>query len=447
MALTNERRRAYPFSTLLLSASCLASCSREKLGLPSEIEWRSEHFVYHARAADGAVCPGVLDQMERHFDTIVAATGLAWPEGRVIHYYKFVDKSDYEAASGCPRDSSGCAGDGNAYAYEPFHEHELVHAYFEPLGSPPRILSEGVAKVLACSPLDFTSALPDLAAAEREGPVEIELYNPERDAPYTLGSLLVSHLIATYGWEAFLDLYRGPWRSRGEAELDQNLQDLYGTSFDSAWAIASRGAATSQCLAAWACAAAPLEPGVAQTPSLNCDDRPYRSVTGALQFDARGGGDAAFLLECPADPAQPAQRSAGAIGPGTFTDLGENSYVAFTSGDVTLTSRQLDSSMFGTECADLDSVELDPSRGGADWLFQPRTSPYFLRLDLASDTELTLLVQGLAGPVLVCPACELSDECVSSADAATFAVSSRVVLHFPAGSPGDELAELRMSWR
>src|SRR5688500_2714642 len=63
-----------------LLALCLASCSGGGPGLPSDIEWRSEHFVYHARAEDGDVCPAVLDQMERHFDTIVAATGLAWPE-------------------------------------------------------------------------------------------------------------------------------------------------------------------------------------------------------------------------------------------------------------------------------------------------------------------------------------------------------------------------------
>src|SRR4051812_17657372 len=138
----------------------LASCGQEAPpGLPSDIEWRSEHFVYHARAEDPDVCPSLLDQMERHFEVIRAATGVPWPEGRMIHYYKFRDASDYQAAAGCPKNSGGCARDGTAYAYEALHEHELIHPYFEPLGYPPRILSEGVADLLSCRPLDFLTAV------------------------------------------------------------------------------------------------------------------------------------------------------------------------------------------------------------------------------------------------------------------------------------------------
>ena len=48
------------------------------------------------------------------------------------------------------------------------HEHELIHTYFEPLGSTPRILSEGVADLLSCRPLDFLTAA--VVAEENEAP-------------------------------------------------------------------------------------------------------------------------------------------------------------------------------------------------------------------------------------------------------------------------------------
>lgn len=202
MAITRERpgraARSISFGALRASllACALAGCADEaEPGLPSDIEWRSEHFVYHAREDDTDVCPALLDRMERHFDVIHDAIGLPWPEGRVIHYYKFLDADDYAAAAGCPEESSGCARGGNAYAYAAFHEHELIHTYFAALGSPPRLLSEGVADLLSCDMLDFVGA-----ATVADMPVnaqEIEFYDPERDVPYVMGSILVTHLVET----------------------------------------------------------------------------------------------------------------------------------------------------------------------------------------------------------------------------------------------------------
>jgi hypothetical protein len=447
-------QRKLPILSILLLG--LASCGDGPgPGLPSDIEWRSEHFVYHARAGDDDVCPAVLDKMERHFDIMVATTGLSWPEGRVIHYYKFLDAHDYEAAASCPADTSGCARDGNAYSYQAFHQHELVHTYFAPLGHPPRILSEGVAEVLACGPFEFMSVAAlrrELAAAELDDTAEIELIHPERDTPYVLGSNLVGNLIATYGWEAFLDLYRGPWHSGDEAELEQNFQDLYGVSFESAWATAKNVASHASCVPAWACAADPLVPGVAESFTDSCDDDPYRRVSsaesGVLQLETAEGG--AILLECPADPGEPTFNASGLIlGPSTFADLGAGSYVAVSLGGVTMTTRPIDDSMFGTECPELDAVELDPSDPVPHWdywVFQPPTSPYFLRLDLSRDALLNVVLDG-AGPILVCPSCEVSDECVSPENAAPLSVSSEVVLHFPAGSSQSPLAQLSVAVR
>jgi hypothetical protein len=432
-----------------VAALCLASCEQEAAPtLPSDVEWRSEHFVYHARAGDLGVCSDLLERMERHFEVIRAATGVPWPEGRVIHYYKFRDASDYHAASDCPTDSSGCARDGGAYAYQPFHEHELIHTYFEPLGYPPRVLSEGVATLLSCGAFDFAAAT---APADPNGAVpadwtqaEAEFFQPDRESPYLLGALLVSHLIETYGWESFLDLYRGPWDDRGLAELDQRLQEIDGVSFESAWAAASHATSLTRCVPAWACAAEPLMPGVAVAPTDSCTDSAFRSISppgpGALEIEA--GGDGAWLLECPADPGQPFSGSFGVLGENTFAELRQGKYAVITDGHATLTSTRLDDPPFGTDCNQLGAAQLEES--GVTWFFQPQSSPYFLRLDLPQGTELSLVVEG-TGPVQVCPSCEANGECASIEDFGRFVVSSGAVIHFPAGSAQSKLARLSLA--
>lgn len=428
-----------------LALCCLAACSQEApAGLPDDIEWRSEHFVYHARAGDPDVCPALLEQMERHFEVIHAATGLHWPEGQMIDYYKFRDARDYQAAAGCPKNTSGCARDGAAYAYEPLHEHELIHTYFEPLGYPPRILSEGVANLLACNPLDlFISSLPteaDIVEPTDWDEAMAEFEHRERDIPYDLGSLLVSHLIESYGWEAFLDLYREPWFERDSAELEQSLQSIYGVSFDAAWAAAAHAPTSRRCVAAWACAAEPLVPGVSATPSSSCGDSIVRSVspaeTGTLQLQAEGDGG--WVVPCPADSGMPISGAEQAVGPGAFTELSQGSSFVVSTGDTTLTSRRLAEPPFGTDCSRLGSQQVDAA---ATWVFQPRPEPYFLRLDLSQAPEWGLQVIG-AGPVRVCPSCEQSDECVSIEQSGKFEAAGDVVLHFPAGSHDTPLAVL-----
>jgi len=74
-------------------------------------------------------------------------------------------------------------------------------------------------------------------------------------------------------------------------------------------------------------------------------------------------------------------------------------------------------------------------------------SPYFVRLEPGGEAELTLSVEGLAGPYMVCPSCEASEACVSVERVTSMVVSSGVVLHFPAGSPRQEIADLLVTWR
>ncbi len=417
---------------LLCLAGCGAAAPPE---LPGDIEWRSEHFVYHARARDPEVCPEVLERMERHFEVIHAAAGLAWPEGRVIHYSKFVDQDDYEAAAGCPSDTNGCARDGAAYAYAPFHEHELIHTYFEPLGAPPRILTEGVAELFSCDAFEFlilAFVQSEPNDAELVGSHEIEFHDPERHVPYVMGPHVVSHLVKTYGWETFVELYGAAWEPGDTGQLDRELRERYGTTWDDVWDAAARVADGTACVAAWACAADPLQPGRAETPHESCDDSSFRSVTPTqtevLQLDAEFPGVA--LLECPSDPGEPVSAYFAAAQARTFAALEAGSYSVVNAGDATLTSRRLDDSMFGSACSALAPLAFEVPDTGASWHFQPRPSPYFLRLELPAGTQLSVGVEG-TGPVQLCPSCA-TDGCVSIEGFGKFSAASSVVLQFPA---------------
>jgi len=71
--------------------------------------------------------------------------GFEWPAAHVIHYYKFVDATDFAMNAPCPKGSGGCADGRGVYTFDPFHQHELVHAYLWPFGLPLTVVMEGAA--------------------------------------------------------------------------------------------------------------------------------------------------------------------------------------------------------------------------------------------------------------------------------------------------------------
>jgi hypothetical protein len=120
----------------------LAACHADEVELPGDARWTSQHFTYHARAGDD-VCPGIVDELERHFTVMQAGLGFSWPEDEAIDYYKYLDQSDLERAGACLPEAGGCAGDGQVHAWAPLEPHELVHAYLRPSGHPPPLLVVG----------------------------------------------------------------------------------------------------------------------------------------------------------------------------------------------------------------------------------------------------------------------------------------------------------------
>ena len=198
--------------------------------LPSDRVWQSPHFAYHARAEDAAICGDLLAELERHFFHLQATLGFTWPAGRIIHYYKFIDAADYLANAPCPAGSGGCTTSQGVYAYDPFEQHELVHAYLWPMGAPPTVISEGVAVAMSCtqgiaeSPtLSLVDALPLRAALSDQ-------------RVYDTGGRLVRYLIDHYGPDTFLRFYASLPNEVDLPDLDAAMRSTFGASVEEVWA-------------------------------------------------------------------------------------------------------------------------------------------------------------------------------------------------------------------
>jgi Ser/Thr protein kinase RdoA (MazF antagonist) len=93
----------------MLSSLSLASCrADDEYDLPDDIVWETRHFAYHTRRSDGSVCEGIVAKLEEHFSAFQEVLGIDWPDGRTIHYYKFITPEDLVAHSPCSAGSAAC---------------------------------------------------------------------------------------------------------------------------------------------------------------------------------------------------------------------------------------------------------------------------------------------------------------------------------------------------
>jgi hypothetical protein len=121
----------------------------------------------------------------------------------------------------------------DVYSYESFHEHELIHAYLAPFGAPPSLFQEGIAVTLACDAVELPAFSTLMSWREA-----VALNDPTGADVYVTGSILVNHLLASYGPEPFLRLYSELlYRSSPEA-VDAAMQRIYGATADDIWAAA-----------------------------------------------------------------------------------------------------------------------------------------------------------------------------------------------------------------
>ena len=257
----------------LICALAMSACSgpEEDDPIPPglELRFQSEHFDYYAAPTDDTVCSATVEHLEAHFSVLVPYLGLSWPDARTIAYYKARDE---DVAAKCGGAAAGCVIRGNVYTAAPVHPHEVIHAYLDVAGHPPRIFEEGAAVLLSA----YGGVQDAVGVDERVHALtwqELLAWRGEPiddDAYYAAGVRLVDTLVQREGVERFVQAYAALDRARDARAADTALQATYSLTFEEAWAATLER---------------PFEPPPSRTPfectsSPSLDEEPTARVTG-----------------------------------------------------------------------------------------------------------------------------------------------------------------------
>jgi hypothetical protein len=216
----------------LLGLSLAACRADEEHDLPRDVVWNSPHFAYHTRTGEKPVCENVVVMLEKHFSAIQSMFDFDWPDGRTIHYYKFMTQADFAANSPCPAGAAACTDRNNVYSYQVFEQHELVHAYLWPFGLPPPVIAEGTAVALVCN-----RAVPETPPLSLTDAMQVHEALADQRV-YDTGARLVRHLLEAYGPEAFLRFYARVRQSTSVDSLDRIMRSVFDVGAEDAWAAA-----------------------------------------------------------------------------------------------------------------------------------------------------------------------------------------------------------------
>ncbi len=267
---TAARRRARRRTSLAWTGVALlfASCDSANQNLPAVEIGRSAHFLYYARSADRAPA-SILDLLEADWTEMSTFFGL--DQGLLVKYYLFDSRDDFLSNGPCPSFDGACAWGPAVYAERPFHEHELIHAYFSPLGPAPPILAEGVASGLSC--FEF---FPDPPVAPSDASWQAAAGGVHLDSTDYGQSRLVRHLIRQHGPQRFVDFYRSTEYTRDPALFALQFDRFWAERIDAVWseATASSASPTYRDVAMCPCSAPPLP--------IDGSEFPIRALSGAL---------------------------------------------------------------------------------------------------------------------------------------------------------------------
>lgn len=245
-----ERRRPTLVSTGV--ALLVASCNGAELDLPAVEIGRSSHFRYYARSAD-RVSRSILDLLEANWTEMSTFFGL--DQMFLAKYYLFDSRDDFVSNGPCPSFDGACAWGSSVYSERAFHEHELIHSYFSPLGPAPSILAEGVASGVSC--FEFFPE-PPIPPTDRSWQAAVR--NAHVDSTDYGQSRLVRYLIRQHGPQRFADFYRSTGFTRDPALFALQFERFWGESIDAVWAEATASSTlpTYRDVAMCPCLATPL---------------------------------------------------------------------------------------------------------------------------------------------------------------------------------------------
>jgi hypothetical protein len=194
-------------------ASLLTACSNANL--PDDQLLSSEHFRYHARA-DAVLDPTIMDRLEAHRTEFDARYGV---DPGVVDYYLYRDDADRDANSPCPT-GHNCTDQRSVMSSDPFHEHELVHAFLNDTGQPARVVGEGFAQYAACVVPRLGYAIPP-----EQWPAGVE--SPSPGYVYNFGQRLVAWMMAAGETTRVLDFYH--------RSVETNDAALFALQFERFW--------------------------------------------------------------------------------------------------------------------------------------------------------------------------------------------------------------------
>ncbi len=229
-------------------------------GPPTPDRTISGRWVRYHHWADETPCDEAVARLEALAEFITSRFGLA---PRPVDYVK-LRTTQVDALRGyCAHNASACADGTFAYSTGWAHDHEVVHAVFAPVGSPPPLFQEGVAEVFGCgstrtqvdvdSTMDFERLLSS-DAWNRAYPTA------EGGAAYRAAGSFVRFLLDAHGEAAFVGFYAKAPHDGGDGARAA-FRRAFGQSVDealAAWRASDPEHAGSYCiLEADPCDAAP----------------------------------------------------------------------------------------------------------------------------------------------------------------------------------------------
>lgn len=414
-------------------AACLVGVSASLTGcLPSgqpcngDTEtWSSEHFHYVHCRSDTTVCPGILDELERHLAVVSDYLGIRLEPGQRVTYRKYLDAHDFaeNALCGDP-DWGACAMPADVQASEGFYEHELIHAYvMMTWGGSNSMLDEGIAAALSCDPYYF-GGYSDWRDVVLHG--DTAHFSPGDDIAT---AKFLTYLLRTYGNEKTRELFRSIVPGTTPEEFAQIVLRIFGRSMDELWRPAWLD--SPLCVPVWACSKPP-EPEPAFSVGPTCSESGERVVdlTSEYGFVAQVTDYAIRALSCDeSHPIPTGWHKELLLGGSIFWDMLNSSEPTvnwvqrtgrtalthydvngtFTTSHVTIST--LTSPWATDECGAGDLVPLAPDVRTILWVQNRRPSPgphpKFMRVKPATPADFRVYHGGPFYPRLqVCAGCD-----------------------------------------
>jgi hypothetical protein len=252
--------------TLVVAVCCTIGCQKPQ----PPLRFESEFFRFYGLPGRYD-CLSSLEWFDFHWKAHAAYLGLPPIPPRKFEYYDYSSIAELQelgCASVARSDSDGCFESPNIIrTVREYHPHELIHAYLEPLGRPPRLFMEGIAEYLDCR-TGFPGGPPVLlsewspALLTEDGFLKL-MQEKGLSGPYHLAMSFVGHLIRAKDIKTFVRFYSVVRSSDRLDDVLKVLEREYGPyeTLIAAWkgdAINRPAANDVKCIAE--CGSPPVEP-------------------------------------------------------------------------------------------------------------------------------------------------------------------------------------------